>query len=563
MRAYKKNHEMLPSRLRTWRQARAGDTVDFRARPVVWIRVSVVGADGTPPSTAMVIFKSESSTRSHSWTPASPDIRIESNVYTVHARTDTGQTSPAREVVLKVGEEPPQLVLELQSRPAVAGRVSFEGEEPRRAYIWFQKHAGGALPDGADLARGGGPRESLNASLDFRFNFTNLSPGTYVLGAGRTREFAELVELVVVADRPVEKNLHVPRPDPANYICVRVLDPDGQPLRRVRFQVQKDYTGGGHRSGSIGSIPQEDGTYWILRQVTKPDEPEVRRHVLVATSREHGSKDAEFRPDADSTITIRFGDAASLELTVTGFRGSPFAPKLRVGLQKPSESSMYIPSGKSPDAEGRLTLGPVQPGSYELVLTVETDRHRSIPVSRTPVVLPKGVNRMTVPLPALYPLTVQVEDGDGIRLMLRSVERGVPAVHISKTVDKNGRATFDSLPAGDYTLTAMPLGQMRISVPAAGVVRFTPRPVNALRVTITQPDGAMARAGFQTGDLVVGIDRTRFENLGHLQGLMTQARGKKTADFMVVRSGQELVIQFDPRKFFSQEPGGRTEMASQ
>ena len=109
-----------------------------------------------------------------------------------------------------------------------------------------------------------------------------------------------------------------------------------------------------------------------------------------------------------SGITIRFGDAASLEVTVTGYQGSLSSAKLHVAIQKPSESSMYIPSGKSPDAEGRLTLGPVQSGSYELVLTVECDTHRSIPVSRTPVVLQDGVNRMTVSLPALYPLTVQL-----------------------------------------------------------------------------------------------------------------------------------------------------------
>ena len=150
-------------------------------------------------------------------------------------------------------------------------------------------------------------------------------------------------------------------------------------------------------------------------------------------------------------------------------------------------------------------------------------------------------------------------------VMLRAVDSRNSDLDIQGEVGEKNRVTFDFLPAGDYTLTAMPGGQMRIRVPATGVIRFEPRPVTAMRITVTNPAGALAKGGFQTGDLILGVGKTRFKNMIHMRGLLYEIAFKKSAEFTVLRNGRELVLRFDPRIFRADGTslGGRMDPASQ
>lgn len=220
------------------------------------------------------------------------------------------------------------------------------------------------------------------------------------------------------------------------------------------------------------------------------------------------------------------------------------------------------------DALGRMEFGPVEPGEYEVVVSVKADRHSSRPASRHPVVLVAGANRVEVPVPVLHTLTVLFPEdvAPGSSLRLRSAESRSIFFGGNKKVGKDGRVVYESLPSGEFSLTTYGgagSGQMTILLDRDLEVRFEPEVINALRVRIDNPEGSLARAGFQSGDLVVGFDQVEFESMLQMRAAFAASMSRKSASFTVLRGDRRVEIPVEPRKLMGGgDQGGSMEPAS-
>jgi S1-C subfamily serine protease len=92
---------------------------------------------------------------------------------------------------------------------------------------------------------------------------------------------------------------------------------------------------------------------------------------------------------------------------------------------------------------------------------------------------------------------------------------------------------------------------MTVTVPAPGVVRFLPDRRDALRVTIRDTAGVLARAGLQTGDHVVAIEGRTFATEEEVWRLLNAAGAlaratltveRGTDAFPVVLAGDDLAV---------------------
>lgn len=219
-----------------------------------------------------------------------------------------------------------------------------------------------------------------------------------------------------------------------------------------------------------------------------------------------------------------------------------------------------------------MELGPVPPGPYDLVLGIEykhkKDRRESHPLKRVPLDLVSGENEATVSIPPLYTVTVVVEDPPAQAWMnLKPADGKRGRWTIYRSLGEDGKLAFQYLPAGEYDVTmtgGMKSGKMQISVPGPAVVTFEAKEFNALRVKVTSLDGYLARAGFQDGDLAVGIDGEAFENMIQMQTLLMSRLSAESAVMNVLRGGRRVEVEFQPKKFMEQEKlGGEFEPDTQ
>ncbi|MCI0652346.1 MAG: hypothetical protein L0Z55_10730, partial [Planctomycetes bacterium] len=202
-------------------------------------------------------------------------------------------------------------------------------------------------------------------------------------------------------------------------------------------------------------------------------------------------------------------------------------------------------------ADGTATLGPVEAGSYDLILSVQSDGYWGVECARVAVSLSAGANTASIAMPPLHAVTMLFEDGD-TRGNVRVQRVGAPQ-HEQRHVNlgKDGRVTIRHLLAGEYTVTrwgGKAEGMMTVRVPDSAEVVFAPTPVNAMRVTIADAAGQLARAGFEDGDLIVAIEGAEFEGTRQLQLLFMSNMAKEQCKFAVLRGSERIEVTANMRE---------------
>jgi S1-C subfamily serine protease len=123
-----------------------------------------------------------------------------------------------------------------------------------------------------------------------------------------------------------------------------------------------------------------------------------------------------------------------------------------------------------------------------------------------------------------------------------------------------GTATFGDLPAGLYLAQITMNGQQRdmvVRVPAAGETTFTQTAIAGLAVTVTDPAGALAAAGFETGDVIVAMDGTEIDSMTRADTVRYAARTRDRMSVDVLRTGSRRTLTVVPSKFgFNDDYGG-------
>ena len=131
-----------------------------------------------------------------------------------------------------------------------------------------------------------------------------------------------------------------------------------------------------------------------------------------------------------------------------------------------------------------------------------------------------------------------------------------------KKIGESGELVFEHLPAGDYKISVMGRGsgEMTVSVPNQSRIEFAPVEPDAMVVTVDDPNGELAKAGFQSGDLIIGLEGAEFENMVQMQTLLAAAMASDAAALMILRGGRELEVKFDLKKLRgSRKMGGDIE----
>ena len=99
----------------------------------------------------------------------------------------------------------------------------------------------------------------------------------------------------------------------------------------------------------------------------------------------------------------------------------------------------------------------------------------------------------------------------------------------------------------------------QVTIPQMTEIDITFEGSVALEVTIKDPKGRLALAGFRTGDRIVAIDGETFSDRKSVEARLAAARPRDRATLTVMRGDKELQIEYDVKELEGRV-GGKVEM---
>ncbi|MGE3966576.1 MAG: hypothetical protein AB7I09_20950 [Planctomycetota bacterium] len=525
-------------------RVRGSATVDFEAVPVVGLTILVTSPDGVPEEQAdiefVLITGSHQFVTPRPWRLVDRRYEVEPGLYELSARNHAG-TSPKIQVQVPTPNDEP-VVLQIVRRPGIQGIVHVPQDDDSRSGVWFALTPSPGPNADIELLRE--PKfSSREARTPARFEHSGLTPGWWLLGVSRMAGGAP-ARLEVLEVRPgeiTEFEWQLPPLSEGEVVRLWPTGPDGRSLVDVQFQLKVQ----AGRSASIDHLvtwQRSDGSYAFLRQILDAKrETGEERFTVLASSPDYGETSVELL-EADRDVSIRFQEPARVTLQIRGVPESRLAGTLIAGFPAHgSRSSLSFSERSEVDGNGRCELRPIAPGDRLLTVFGGGAGPSStgvLLVVREVRLLP-GPQVIEVDLPRLHRVEILVEEpGVRARLYLKDEVRNV-----SVPVDTEGRATVDFLPAGEYTVriddSRPPL---EVHVPAAGVVVVPKLEVRALRVEVTDAAGALARAGFRSGDLIVGAEGRDFTDRSMVDAFRSLVRLRQTVTALVHRGSKVIEI---------------------
>lgn len=450
------------------RNLRPDAEIDFTAKPVVRVSVTILLPDGAVPEVANLYLRQGHSMMHAPWHAKGAYAELEPGTWEITAHVSAPQSlkSDPKTVSVEAGKTPEPLRFQLATKGGIQGHVKFApGEALSGGRVAVVRIPKGRKADASLLA-------SSDKSTSLHswgrgapvFQFADLPPGRYLVGLCRTYNGAPVVfEEAEVTDESVDVVIQVPPLEREDYVIVAVVGPDGKPAPSASIRTGYQSKAGGSSSGAV-SIARSDGTQWVIHQEGADEGAGDVTYWVEAEHPEYGKQRAEYKRTRATTAQIRFGRPASLELTVTGVAGSRYEGRVHAVLSVARRS--FRQEGTVLDAEGRITFKGVQPGTYPVALSIGASRGQS-EILRQDVEITSGTNRLTLDLPPLYDVVVEGATGG---FWIRST-RKEHRFHKSVMGVSEGRATVDGLPAGEYEARS---GRKRLTfrLPGASTVSF-------------------------------------------------------------------------------------------
>lgn len=542
----------------------AGDVVDFTAKALATLPVTVRMPDGRTAASATIEVGQGGRRTSQGWSAERPFVRVEPGTWQVRANGGDESEYRSEEVTVTVeaGVAPESVTLDLADRPGVRGRVIFASAGENASGTVAAVPAGdGGEPDPQILQRSP-HRTWFRAGSTFVLR--DLTAGRWFVAA-TTNDGSILASATVeIAEGMVERDLTVPEPEPREYVIVSVEGPDGTLVADATFYASLNLPRDGARSQRYHRLP--DGTWRVFNPRPKEGvDTSAGTWTIHVYTQQYGSKVLEYVPRAGARLSCRFEEPAYAEFEVVGADRIGNEGTLQVYLRSmPDENGRTDTAGGfRPIEGGKTSIGPVVPGEYDAVLSLRDRRGSMTSLATTRIRLVAGHGKQTLTVPPLYSLTVLLPDSSGRArgtISLRDASAGERFYQSAEAED--GKIHFENVPAGDYRVwvSGAASGQMDVTVPASAVVEFRPIVVNAYLVHVTAADGALAQAGFREGDLLVGIDGKEFENAQQIGALFTLARSQKKTRFTVQRGNRIVEIEVEePAKVLGGNTGGRLE----
>lgn len=504
--------------------------VDFLARPLVELRISVLHPNGQPAERALIearSMRSASATYQHwEWTQAAPSLQLPDGPFELRALVQeqswlgpghampSALASPA--VHVSRASEPLELVL--APRRCLIGEV-LDAQGARGLVPGTVVHCA-PLGDGGLPEANNWPREThfANVSEVPRYQFLDLDAGNHGLGLrlGGVQAIRGAVE-VALAEGVLRKDLLISTTAlPALHL--RLYTPDGSSYAgdlNASLVLHRDngVTTLGLRllqlpEGLVEVPPGHGATDFVLG--ASPH----RAAAVHLRTKAYGSTRVDL-VEGQFEYEVRFVEPSSLTLHVDGARASTAEAWLRAQLTQAngngggSSSTKLDRFTEEGDGDKPLEFALLLPGSYELELVwCRGERGRdwnSRTLAQRTIQLSPGANHLRVEVPLLFELLVVGGEG----LVGRTVQaHGMDAVDGASISEREkfndlGEARLADLPPGRYLLTC----DDRVAwaqVPGPPVAAPFAPPAS-LVVRLQDPAGSLAAAGFQSGDQILKV----------------------------------------------------------
>ncbi len=573
-----------------------GSKVDFKAEPEHAIPVEVQLPDGRRAVKALLMvvprdvgrgsFSGSFSMMSpmvggprpeRLWTASAPRLRVLDGAYRVRAivhepffaANGVDRSLASKEVDLDVEgglAKQPLQPFRLGSRLGISGRVQIvEGDPVENIRVQVLRLVDRAEPTADAIASS---ERSVSASPYAPvFQFFDLEAGRWAVGARRDWNGPIVTFAVVdVQDGIAKSDLVLPPPSPEDSILVHVRDSSGRPVSDVKFRVK------GRRGNSTferGATAREAdaGDFVVAIPSGASSRPAADAGVRVVPasvtvdSKRFGPQSFTLQP-GQRELNAVLADPARLVLTVANPASARLKGRLRIDLN-PSANDGESQRRTELASDGSVTFGAVAPGEFRISVRIDSQSDAgstvSDPIVTQDVTLVAGDNRKTITIPPLYSLTVKLSDPDveGVAMRLESGD-----TRAYRTAN-DGRVTFDNLCAGRWTVTTMGserIGRMSVTLPGPSEVEFVAQPVNAMRVSISNANGLLARWGFADGDVLIAFDGAEFTDEKSVERGYVTAMSKDSVKAIVLRGGRRVELTMPGKELLNREElGGQME----
>ncbi|MCA8919661.1 MAG: hypothetical protein KDB68_10335 [Planctomycetes bacterium] len=532
--------------------------IEFVANPRVNLEVVLRLPDGSTPESGEVRYRSnvERERTSYYRREYSASLNLTPGRWSIDATAGELSEYCSDTITLEVeagkGVEP--LTIQLRPAPGIQGLITLpSGFSTPEFTVYAQLGPdtgppGDDLPDHRGLLRGGVTYEGGS----IRYRVSGVEDGLYRIflsDSGRILDWGN----VVVSDGVAELDLRLPEPTPEDYIVVKVFDPEGKLLQGVDFGLTARYENGSS-SSSTRPVVKDDGSYWIRRTAGVSERPVEWYEVRISASG-YGQKSVRYEATDTHVLEVHLAVPAVLNLTVPNLQDHPAKARLswRLTTFEGDSERPHVgrsdPRSRIPD-EGPITLGPVEPGEYDLVVSLSGYGYQALELKRRRITMVSGENELTESVPELYRLVVNVEtDSKRPDFSIESSEGNLSIrSHDLQVVD--GKVTVEFLPAGTYRLVARD-GEMEVSVPSQSNVDYKPRPFDCFVLTLRPSDGRIAALGFKDGDKLIEIDGAELENgsAGSMQLQATFVQDSTT--WVVLRNGVRTQLTFSGKELYA------------
>ncbi|MCA8913100.1 MAG: hypothetical protein KDB82_15475 [Planctomycetes bacterium] len=527
--------------------------IHFVARPETQLEVQVEDQEGGAPKYAKIYYRSKVASEREAYFRADygPEtLRLTPGTWSIYATSDADR-SETIEVVVEAGKGIEPLTLILKPTPGIEGNLSVpEGFRLPTLSVYLQANPDGTIDPGKQL---GDVNHLTHCWLheddgQLVYRFVNLSNGIYRVYLTLDHEILDWGN-VVVEDNIARLDLTCSPPDTTRYFRLRVTGPDGSVLRDLDFGLTT-HSSAGTRSSGAKPLMQDDGTFWFLRALEREEAGDLWYEIEIRSPK-YGNQTVRFESADTAVKEARLVPPANLELTILGWADSPARKAVSWRLVPRGDSSFFSrelygdPAARKTGDE-KKSFGPVEPGDYDVVLSLGLAHWRSADLLREPVTLKSGDNSFSVTMPELYSLTIASGDS---RVSVHSKDETI-SIDASDLDIKDGTTTIPYLPAGSYTLKDRS-GEMTVSVSGPTTVEFKPKLYNCFVLALRATRGRIAALGLQDGDKLIEIDGVTLDKGDEDYPVVQGAMSKESTTWVVLRNGARTQVTFSGKELYA------------
>ncbi len=535
--------------------------VNFSAQLMCVVKLDLRMPDGSQPEKANVTFRRGNNTRGISWSPSGQPLQMEPGTYSmdISVGDDREFTSEPETVELTFESSPFERTVQLSRGVGISCDVKFPAV--------YTAGAGGSWrydlkitlvtdppPEPPTTVQG---EEAPDARMWSRqtTTFPRLNPGRYRLIASADGLILAWKD-VNLGSAFLKETLEVPEPSAADFISMRVLAPDGTPIRDADVQV---HAPGLRSHGRFNVLRPEDGSYWLRR--ANPTAAELRgsdkwSYTITVRSDKFGETRAEYPSDGTHTLEVRYAAPCTLTVVIPGAADHPLKERLSAQLSLVQKNGFSGVSPQSRPSGGGLPseplkYGPLAPGKYRFVISGSAAGERRF-YQRTEIAewefeLTGGEVTQTCPIPQTCTLTLLIDDPKAVRYIGLRRTDGKPSTSISLQANRiSERTVVEFLTPGEWIVNTSD-GQMRVQVSGDREVRLDLLRFNCFRLTVTE-NGRIHELGLRNGDLLIAVDGQEFETTDDLHKQAQFSYTQESTTWTVLRNGAAVPVTFNGRQ---------------